>query len=232
MNKKKLLILALVVIMIATVSFSTLAWFTDVDSAKNDFTIGGAGTGDKDDIFSIDVKEKVDGCKEGQIVDEMKFENVLPGDEHRKEAYVENTGSYDQYVRVILTVSDWNLIKDIVDIKMDKDFAKNWHIVTRGVFVDHHGNLATDRNVALDDGKLEVVMYLDKILKPTDEAVQILDFVRIAAEATQEDFADKAFDDGFFINIRADAVQTENILDTPSAQEWQNAMHTFAALEN
>ena len=32
MNKKKLLSLALVVIMIATLSFSTLAWFSDSDS--------------------------------------------------------------------------------------------------------------------------------------------------------------------------------------------------------
>ena len=230
MNKKKLLTLALVVIMIATVSFSTLAWFTDVDSAKNDFTIGGAGTGDKDDIFSIDVKEKVEGCKEGQIVDEMTFEDVLPGDKYRKEAYIENTGSYDQYVRVILTVSDWNLIKDIVDIQMDKAFATYWHIDTNGVYVDEQGNLATTKDVALNDGKLEVVMYLDKILKPADEAVQILDYVRILPEATQEDFADEAFADGFFINVRADAAQTENILTMLSMKEWQNAKATFAAL--
>jgi predicted ribosomally synthesized peptide with SipW-like signal peptide len=35
MNKKKLLSLALVVIMIATLSFSTLAWFSDSDSVTN-----------------------------------------------------------------------------------------------------------------------------------------------------------------------------------------------------
>ena len=44
--------------MIAILSFSSLAWFTDNDSATNDFTIGGAGTGDADDIFSMEVWEK------------------------------------------------------------------------------------------------------------------------------------------------------------------------------
>ena len=45
MSKKKLLSLAVVAIMIAILSFSSLAWFTDNDSATNDFQIGGAGTG-------------------------------------------------------------------------------------------------------------------------------------------------------------------------------------------
>ena len=115
MNKKKLLSLALVVIMIATISFSSLAWFTDKDEATNDFTIGGAGQGEADKIFSVDVKEYVDGKNEP--VDEMDFEQVLPGDHHNKEAFITNTGSYDQYIRVVMTISDWNQIKKIVTIK-------------------------------------------------------------------------------------------------------------------
>ena len=127
MSKKKILSLALVVCMIAILSFSSLAWFTDVDKATNDFTIGGAGTDDPDDIFSVDVKENVDG--EDEPVDEMDFEDVLPGDLHKKEAFIENTGSYDQYIRVVMTITDWKLIKDVTEIKMDAKFNDNWHIL-------------------------------------------------------------------------------------------------------
>ena len=99
MSKRKLLAIALVVIMVATLSFGSLAWFTDKDMAKNNFTIGGAnGDGDPDQIFSVDIKEKVDGKEEA--VEEWGFENILPGDEFKKEAYITNTGSYDQYIRV------------------------------------------------------------------------------------------------------------------------------------
>ena len=51
MSKKKLFSLAVIVIMIAILSFSSLAWFTDADSAKNDFTVAGAGEEDPDKIF-------------------------------------------------------------------------------------------------------------------------------------------------------------------------------------
>ena len=124
MNKKKLLSLALVVIMIATISFSSLAWFTDKDAAENKFNIGFTGDGDlEDQIFSVDVKEDVDG-ENG--VDSKDFENLLPGDKFKKEAYITNTGAYDQYIRVVMTVTDWELIKNVVTINMDDAFNNNW----------------------------------------------------------------------------------------------------------
>ena len=61
MSKKKLLSLAVVAIMIAILSFGTLAWFTDSDSVTNDFGVAGGGNNNPDEIFSIDVMEQVDG---------------------------------------------------------------------------------------------------------------------------------------------------------------------------
>ena len=56
MSKKKILSLSLVVIMIAILSFSSLAWFNDSDSVKNDFHIATSDDpSDPDDIFSVDV---------------------------------------------------------------------------------------------------------------------------------------------------------------------------------
>lgn len=228
MNKKKLLSLALVVIMIATVSFSTLAWFTDSGSVKNDFTIGGAGQGDADKIFSMEIKEK---GEDGTPVDEMKFENILPGDHHTKEAYITNTGSYAQYIRVTMTISDWALIKPLVTINLDDNFATNWKIASAGVKNNDSNNLESWNNNSVDaDGNLVVVMYLNKKLA-VGETVDIMDYVEISKKATQEDFADAAFADGFQISIKADAVQTENILDTYTKTEWENAKNTFEYLD-
>ena len=228
MSKKKILSLALVVCMIAILSFSSLAWFTDTDSATNDFTIGGAGTGDEDDIFSVDVKENVDG--ETEPVDEMDFEDVLPGDQYKKEAFIENTGSYDQYIRVVMTITDWNLIKNVTEIKMDAKFNDNWHIYDSGVYVDENGLLKPHSNANVNaEGALVVTLYLDKKLAVGEE-VQIMDSVKIIPEATQADFADPAFADGFQIIFDADAVQTENILSTYNEDEWKNAKATFDAL--
>ena len=163
MNKKKLLSVAVIVIMIAILSFSSLAWFTDDDTATNDFTISGAGTQDPDDIFSVDVKEKVDD--EETPVDDMDFEDVLPGDEFKKEAYLTNTGAYDQYIRVVMTVTDWELIKDVVTIKMDEAFKDNWQIVAGGVSVNSEGKLTTQTLSSVnEDGELVVTLYLNKKL--------------------------------------------------------------------
>lgn len=228
MSKKKILSLSLVVIMIAILSFSSLAWFTDADSAKNDFTINGAGQNDPDEIFSVDVQENVDGAS--QPVENMDFEDVLPGDHHKKEAFVSNTGSYDQYIRVVMTVTDWKLIKDVVTINMDDDFAANWQIVSGGVSINSDGNLTTQTDSSVNaNGALVVTMYLTKKLLP-GETVQIMDYVSVSELATQADFIDPAFADGFQITFDAAAVQTENILDTYGTEEWKNAKDTFEAL--
>lgn len=231
MNKKKLLAVALVVIMIATISFSSLAWFTDRDSAKNNFTIGGANEDeDPDQIFSIDVKENVDGKEEA--VDGMEFKDILPGDKFKKEAYITNTGSYDQYIRVTMKITDWNLIKDLIIINMDEDFNKNWWIVSPFVSVSETtGNLtAGNGSIVNPDGSLTVVMFLKHKLEP-GETVNIMDYVSISALATQEDFANAAFADGFSIEIKADAAQTENILPNYARDESSNAQRTFEILD-
>ena len=239
MNKKKLLSLSIVVIMIAILSFSTLAWFTDEDSATNDFQIGGAGTGDSTDIFDIEVKENIDG--EDEPVDGAEFKDILPGDNYKKAAFITNNGAYEQYVRVTMTITDWTLINGditgsngVVTIKMDKNFKDNWQIVGQ-VGVKDDGTLTVNSNGAYDEttDTLTVVMYLKHKLQP-NETVYIMDSVSVSTKATQEDFKAEGFADGFQIQIDADAAQTENILDEYDSNpdyEWRNAMNTFKALD-
>ena len=230
MNMKKVLAISLVAIMVAILSFNTLAWFTDADNATNDFTINGAGNGDdtEDEIFSVEVKENVDG--EDEPVDNMTFEDVLPGANYKKEAFVTNTGANDQYIRVTLTVSDWALVKDIISINMDDAFANNWVIDSTDVSIDADGNLSASSDASVDaNGNLVVILYLDQILVP-NEKIDLMDYVSISKDATQADFTDAGFADGFIIDVHADAVQTQNMLDTYGTIEWENARDSFAAL--
>jgi len=67
MNKKKTLVVSLAVAMIAILSLGTLAWFNDSDTATNKFYVA---TSDEenvkpDDIFSVDVYEKIDTDGDG-----------------------------------------------------------------------------------------------------------------------------------------------------------------------
>ena len=57
MSKKKILSLALVLILVASISFGTLAWFSDADEVTNDFLVAGSEDKDPDEIFSVDVWE-------------------------------------------------------------------------------------------------------------------------------------------------------------------------------
>ena len=130
-----------------------------------------------------------------------------------------------------MTVTDWELIKDVVTIKMDEAFKDNWQIVAGGVSVNSEGKLTTQTLSSVnEDGELVVTLYLNKKLA-SGETVQIMDLVTVAVEATQDDFAAEGFADGFQIKFDADAAQTENILSEYSADEWRNAKATFEALE-
>ena len=40
----------------------------------------------------------------------------------------------------------------------------------------------------------------------------------------------EAMDGSFDLTLKAEAIQTENILDTKSANEYQNAIDSFAAI--
>lgn len=224
MNKKKVLVLALAVIMIAILSFSTLAWFSDDDEVTNDFMIAGSGTEDPDDIFSVDVWENNDEEDDG-----LDFEDILPGDELEKEAYVKNTGSYDQYIRVTMTISDWAEIKDLITIDLAEGFQDNWKITSDGVGCEE-GNLKVTNDKSVENGNLVVVMFLNKKLAVGEE-VKVMDLVKISTEATRDDFKSANFADGFQIDIKADAVQTKNVLDSYEQHEWQNAQESFAVVE-
>ena len=213
MNKKKVLSLALAVIMIATISFSTLAWFSDADEVKNEFLVAGSDDQNPDDIFSVDVWEDINGDGVEDTTSGHTYEDILPGDKLTKIAKVENTGSYDQYVRVTITISDakaW--VKALgrnfnpFDLLHGYDASK-WNLVWNNL----NGHGPVPENIVL-------VMYYRGVLKPGD-VINVIDAVKIPGSLTQEQAAE--FDGGFSVDIKAEAVQTANVV--PAGTKAGNA---------
>lgn len=213
MGKKKLFSLAVVVIMIAILSMSTLAWFSDSDSVKNDFMIADSDDDTADEIFSVDVWENTPDGNQDQ--DGHTYENVLPGDVLKKEAVVENTGYYDQYVRVTVTVSDaaaWmaalntnGAVPDLWQIVDGWDNADTWYCVDAAKVVDDSIVYTMYyRNILLGD----IENDNDNVSFNADK-VTVFTAVKIPASMTVAQAA--AFQNNFNITVKAEAVQTENL---------------------
>ena len=233
MSKKKLLALSLVVIMIAILSFSTLAWFSDSDSMKNEFHVATSDDDTADEIFSVDVWENTpDGDKDQ---DGYEYKDVLPGDVLKKEVSVENTGYYDQYVRVTVTVSDaaaW------MEVLKTNGAAPKLEQIVEGYDPNANVWVDTSREVNAANDTLVYTLHYRNILLGDQESiydnggvhsdvVTVFTAVKIPASMTVEQAA--KFESNFQITVKAEAVQPENLgLDRSNGD---GAKEAFAVVE-
>ena len=213
MTKKKVFVTALAVCLIAILSMGSLAWFSAQDSVTNNFHIADSEDNDPDDIFSVDVYEKYDSDGDGtpeEYQSGITYNDILPGDELAKDAIVKNTGHYDQYIRVIITISDKAVWKSIVE-STGADFD-TYDI--RQHFVGFDSAKWDLVNSTMDNSgeSIRYVLYLNDILKSGD-SFSVFTGVEIPEAMTQEHASH--FDDdgvwGFTIDVKAQSVQTENV---------------------
>lgn len=200
MNKKKALSLALVVALIAILSFSSLAWFSDTDDVTNTFMVANSAE-TPDEIFSVDVWEYVEGDIENPDQDGHTYEDILPGGRYHKEPYIQNTGSYDQYIRAKVTVS--NADAWIAALGNGYDLGT--------MFEGHDESVWTRYEAGEYDGTnntYTMVFYLNYKLAPGEKAC-LFNTVVIPSQLTQEDMV---FVGGeFTLTVLGEAVQTENL---------------------
>ena len=108
--KKKVALTAAAVALVGTLAVGgTLAWFTDTEEATNVVTVG-----------DIDVKlSEVGEGTPSQAGTGLEYTNLMPGKTFTKDAYVENVGTNDAYVKAIITLEakDDNSKKLITDMK-------------------------------------------------------------------------------------------------------------------
>lgn len=216
MTKKKVFLIAVAVCLVAILSMGTLAWFSDSDNAVNNFYVADSENNDSgDEVFSLDVYEFTEDSPTTPVPSEEDYLEILPGDTLKKEPHVANTGFYDQYIRVIVTVSDASNWADI--LKTDFNDATLMGCFD-GFDINMWNNITTEYNE--DENVVRIVMYYNGILDGTDTAndaesgttsnITVFNSVKIPSAMTQAQAA--AFgDDGFSITVRAQAVQTENV---------------------
>ena len=203
MNKKKILVLALAVCLIATLSLGTLAWFHASDAVTNQFMIADSNDTTADQIFSVDVWEKTP--ESDKDTDGFLYEDILPGNQLTKVTHVENTGHYDQYIRVIITISDAKAWIDAMgaDYDITNVFAgfdsTMWDM-------DHTWNNMVGATTVPEE--LIYVLYYDGTLA-SGEDLTVFEAIKIPQSLTREQAA--AFAGGFTIDVRAQAVQTEHV---------------------
>lgn len=231
MNKKKLLTLALVVIMIATISFSTLAWFNASDSVTNHFYVADSdGNGTPD--FTVDVSESTtdeNGEKPGTPNADggFSYNKLLPGDVLSKIVWVENTGDYDQWIRINITISDWSVWEKAIIKALNADGVTNIGNVAINEYVYNKLLEGFDRELYLSKGyrnddpvndTTTYTLYYKEIVKPGD-AFQVMQNVKIPAVLEQQDM--NFGTDGFAITIKAEAVQVDNLNATSSVAAFE-----------
>lgn len=230
MRKKKLFSLAVVAIMIAILSFSSLAWFSDSDSVTNDFGIAGGENQDPDQIFSVDVMEYVvDENGKGATVgydqdpnytDTFTYKNIAPGEMLRKQPQIRNTGSYEQWVRMKVTFDNaqyWIALMqkygytDLTDLLYMKDETTKLVAADNWTFAPGETTVENDQ--------VTYVFYYNTKLLPIADATKpgaaesnaiFFSYVKIPHQFTQVDMA--PFTNGDFqMVVTGEAIQVKNI---------------------
>lgn len=94
MKKKKVLIVALVICLLAILSYGTLAWFTAEDEVTNEFTIG-----------SVDIEVKETFTPPDAMLPIVNVNDPAADDNYiNKDVWVENTGKNPAYIQVFIAV--------------------------------------------------------------------------------------------------------------------------------
>lgn len=229
MTKKKVFVAALAICLVAIISMGTLAWFSDSDEVNNQFMITDSDQDDPEKVFSVDVWENTPEGDKDQ--NGAAYEAILPGDLLKKEAKVQNTGAYDQYVRVTITITDaeaWiktlGAAYDVTELLVGFDSAK---------WVHGWNNMINWQEGDPIPANLTYVLYLKEILPASgNDTVSIFDAVKVPESMTKEQAV--LFDGGFDIDIKAEAVQTENVVPegTPAEDAAWTAFQTVTADQN
>lgn len=235
--KKKILIGALALSLIAVIAFGSLAYLTDTSSTlTNEFLVAEYDPDDpyedESEIFNVklDEEDKNPGATEGaRTTTGNQYERIVPGSILDKDPTVYNTGKYDEYIRLVVTVSnysEWNTISTkhskgaaSAFLPGSEIFSFNGAGSTNGAFT------LNTAETKVDTAKNTVTFYYyyDGILKPNESKV-LFDKVKIPTYFDNDDML--AIQD-FKINIVAQAFQVDEIGQT---KDDQGAMYVFKNL--
>lgn len=203
--KKKVLVVAAIVAVISILSVGTLAWYSDTQEKVNKFIVSSDTDGNPD--FSVDVTESVDDTTSDVIPTVitdpegnptgLQYDGILPGDFLSKEPHAVNTGAYDEYIKITVTLVPDDAAKWAT---MVPDFKLNDYLQ------DVNADFIFDEVSA--DG-LTVVYYYNKILAPGETSAEVFKGFNVPDVEMTVDNSVISLD----LKVKADAVQTRNIVN-------------------
>ena len=219
LNKKKILVVALAFCLVAIASFGTLAWFNASDEVTNIFKVANSDDPNQVPDFSIEILEtKQDGT---QTSDGITYTGVLPGDDIPKDPTVKNTGDYDQWVRVAVTLDKaqgWSAAGGTLKFK-ELFEGSTYGSVAQAATAAERWLLVSDTATVVND-KATWYLYLNRAL-PKNGDEKVFTNVNIPTVFTQEDMA--FINNEFNISVKAEALQAKNTgTNAVSAFEFVN----------
>lgn len=132
--KKKIITLCLVIALLSVaVIGGTLAYFTDVDQATNEFTVGDVSIDLYEDVAHVDAvgNPKADPeTNRGEDTDEYKYykyDAVMPGDKMTKVVTVENDGTEAAYVALSVVQNNYGIGKLNPNDKWFNELIDNYY---------------------------------------------------------------------------------------------------------
>ena len=213
--KKRIMIVALAVCIISVLSLGSLAWFSYTDEVSNTFKVADSDTDGSPD-FSIDVKEsktdaegnKGDLDNDGvyDLTDDGNvYENIAPNEIILKDPAVTNTGDYSQYVRVNLVISK-NFADQVAEEQGVAAAGIDMEVLFPGFDNDLWAENEFDESTYAD--YYIYAYYYDGVLGK-GETINVFNQVHIPEgfEVGDMNFGT----DGFKVNVKADAIQSDNI---------------------
>ena len=171
--KKRMLTAALALCCLAVLATGTLAYFTAEETAKNVITMGSL----KMELVELDEK--------GEPWEDV--ENIVPGMEVTKEAFVKNTGTVDFYTRVKIT-------KTFVPAQGEEKPELNTELVRLDI---------NEKYWKLDEG--DFYYYYKKPVAPGEKTEPLFTTVTFSTEMGNEYQNVKVI-----IDVDAQAVQSRN----------------------
>ncbi len=225
--KKKILALCLVVALAFTaVGGTTLAYFTDTDSANNAFAVGGVSI----DLHEDNKAGKVDEDYQKWLRDQV----LMPGDKDTntvaKVVTVENTGKSDAYVRVHIAIPSvlddgadtFDASSNLLHFNAydDTHVSRKWNwgkklVEGRTDFVGA-GDTWNFYTTTIDDISYNVyVVTYETALASADTTVSAMHQVYLYKDVTNEDIekANEALNGNWNILVFAEGCQTEGFDD-------------------
>lgn len=221
-TKKKVLVGALVVSLAALVSVGSIAWFSASDKVENKFMVATSKDDPDNPDFDVDVWEKTPDPNKPHEESGYTYSDVMPGDTWIKEPHVENTGKYDEYIRMIVTVSDATAWAGLLSTETQTVAPANVKLTDIVVGLNETGFGLDENFTPVYDAAtntLTYVFYGNGIL-PAGQNAKLFDAVKIPDSMTQaqaDAFTKKTVNGvtdergSFTIDVRAQAVQTKNL---------------------